>query len=76
MVVQEENNLQLLENMEENEKFIEVISNGDIKMYDDAKKSAEKEIDEQNKLTSFEANVFENVNKQSEDKVDEYGIVH
>ena len=62
MVVQEENNLQLLENMEENEKFIEVISNGDIKMYDDAKKSAEKEIDEQNKLTSFEANVFENVN--------------
>lgn len=76
MVVQEENNLQLLENMEENEKFIEVISNGDIKMYDDAKKSAEKEIDEQNKLTSFEANFFENVNKQSGDKVDEYGIVH
>jgi hypothetical protein len=35
--------------MEENDKFIEVISNGDIKMYDDAKKSAEKEIDEQNK---------------------------
>lgn len=35
--------------MEENEKFIEVISNGDIKMYDDAKKSAEKELDDKNK---------------------------
>ena len=32
--------------MEENEKFIEVISNGDIEMYDDAKKIAKKEIDE------------------------------
>ena len=62
--------------MEENDKFIEVISNGDIKMYDDAKKSAEKEIDEQNKQSSFEPNVFENVNKQSGDKVDEYGIIH